>query len=68
MRKATIRFVVCLSVCLSVFPSVGRSVRMEQRCFCWTDFHEIGYFSIFRKSFDKIKLLLKSYNNNSTLH
>jgi hypothetical protein len=45
---------VCLSVCLSP------SVRMEQLVSHWTDFHEIWYLSIFRKS---IQVPLKSDNN-----
>jgi hypothetical protein len=37
LRRATISFVVSVSVCLFVRPSV----RMEQLGFYWTDFHEI---------------------------
>jgi hypothetical protein len=47
----TIRFVgpVYLSACL---PAC-----MEQLgSHCWTDFHEIRYFSIFQKSVDKIHI------------
>ena len=40
------------------------SVRMEQLGFHWTDFHEIWYLSIFRKSLTWIKVSLKSDNNN----
>ena len=39
-------------------------VRMEQLGSDWTDFHEIWYFSIVRKSVEKIDVLLKSDNNN----
>ena len=51
LRKATVRFV--MSVRLSL------SVRMEQVCFHWTDFHEILYYDIFRKSVEKIQVLIK---------
>jgi hypothetical protein len=40
------------------------SVRMEQRVSHMTDFHEIWYLSIFRKSVKKIKVVLKSDKNN----
>jgi hypothetical protein len=42
------------------------SVHVEQLCSHWTDFHEILYFSIFffRKSGEKIHVLLKSDKNN----
>ena len=39
------------SSCLSVCPSV----LMGKVGFHWTDFHEIWYFSIFRKPFQKIR-------------
>ena len=49
--------------------SVRPSVRMEQLGSYWTDFHEIWYLSIFRKTAEKIKVSLKSDKNNSgTLH
>ena len=50
----------CLSVCLSVRPSVG----IEQLSSHWTDFHEVLYLSIFRKSVEKIQVSLKSDNNS----
>jgi len=34
---------------------VYQSVRVEQLCFHWTEFHEILYLSIFRKSIKKFK-------------
>jgi hypothetical protein len=40
------------------------SVRMEQLVSHWTDFHEIWYLSNFRKSVEKIRVLLKSDKNN----
>ena len=46
--------------CLSVCPSV----RMEQLGRHWTDFHEVWYFSIFRKSVGKIQVWLKYDKNN----
>ena len=39
------------------------SVRMEQLGSHWTDFHEIWYLSISRKSVEKIQVSLKSHNN-----
>ena len=54
LRKATISFVA----------SVRLSVRVKQRGSYWTDFHEIWYFSIFRKSNPKIKFSLISDKNN----
>jgi hypothetical protein len=63
LRKTTIGFVmpVCLSVCLSV----RSSVRMEQLGSYWTDFHEIEYFGIFRKSVEKVQVSLTSDENNA---
>ena len=49
LRKTTIGFV------MSLRPSVCPSFRMEQIGSHWTDFHEIWYLSIFRKSDKKIK-------------
>ena len=37
---------------------------MEQLDYIWTDFDETWYFSIFRKSVEKIRVLLKSDKNN----
>jgi len=52
LRKATINFVICLSVhlCLSV-----RIERLGSHC---TDFPEILYLSVFRKSVEKIEVSL----------
>jgi hypothetical protein len=36
------------------------SIRMEQLVSHWTDFHEILYLSIFRKSIERTQVLLKS--------
>jgi hypothetical protein len=47
-----VRMYVCMPVHLSV--------RMEKLCSLWTDFHEILYFSTFRKSAEKIKVSLIS--------
>ena len=54
LRKATITFV------MSVCPSV----RMEYLGSHWTDFHWIWYLSIFRKSLERIQVLLKSDRND----
>ena len=50
LQKATISFIT--------------SVRMEQLGSHWTDFNEIWYLSIFRKSDEKIQVLFKSDKNN----
>jgi hypothetical protein len=52
LQKATVSFVM----------SVRLSVRMEQLGSHWTDFNEISY--IFRKSIQKIQVLLKSDRKN----
>ena len=49
-----------MSLCLYVCPSL----RMQQRDSRRTDFREIWYMNIFRKSVDKIPVLLKSDKNN----
>jgi hypothetical protein len=52
-RKPTLNFFV------PVRPAVCMSVRlcdcMKQLCSCWTDFHEMWYLKIFKKSVEKIK-------------
>ena len=57
-QRATVSFVmsVCLPACLPV--------RMKQLGCRWTDFHEIWYLSIFRKSVEKIQVSLKSDKSN----
>ena len=61
LQTATITFIVSVRppVCSSVRPSVC----MEQLGFHWTDFHEIWYLRIFRKSVEKILVSLKSDKN-----
>jgi hypothetical protein len=54
LRKATVSFV--MSVCLPV--------RMEKLGSHWTDFYEILYMKIFRKSVEKIQVSVKSDKNN----
>jgi hypothetical protein len=44
--------------------SARSPVRLEQLGCPWTDFHEIWYLNIFRKSVEKIQVLLKSDKNN----
>jgi hypothetical protein len=51
-KKATISFVV------SIYPSVHTELGYH-----WTDFHEILYLSVFRKSVKKIQVSLQSDNN-----
>jgi len=56
---------VCpMSVCLSDRPSI----LVKQLGSRWTDFREIGYLSIFRKSVEQIHVSLKSdkYNGHFT--
>jgi len=53
----------CLS-CLSARLSVRSSVLMEQLGSNYTDFQEILFLSIFRKSVEKIQVSLKSGKNN----
>jgi hypothetical protein len=45
--------------------SVRLSVRKEQLGFHLVDFYEIWYLSIFKKSVEKIQVLLNSDKNNS---
>jgi hypothetical protein len=59
---------VTVSIVMSVRPSFGPPVRMEKLGFHWTDFPEIWYLSIFRKTVEKIQVALKSDKNNGTLH
>jgi hypothetical protein len=54
LRKVTINFVMCARL----------SVLMEHLASHWTDFREIWYLIIFRKSVEKIQLSLKSDKNN----
>ena len=57
LRKMTVSFV--MSVC-----SVCLSIGMESLGYHWTDFHEIWYMSIYRKSVTKIDFSLKCDKNN----
>jgi len=54
----------------STTTSFVMSVRVEHLGYHWMDFHEIWYFSIFRKkkSGEKFQVLLISDKNNGTLH
>jgi len=40
---------------------------MEQLGLSWVDFHNVGYLNIFRESAGKIKVLLRSDENNGYL-
>jgi hypothetical protein len=62
LRKATALsyLSVCLSVCLSVRPSIP----MEQLSSNWTDFHEICYSSILQKHVEEIQVTLECDKNN----
>jgi hypothetical protein len=48
----------------SARPSVRPPLRMEQLDSHWTDFDEICFLGLFRKSVEKIQVLLKSDKNN----
>ena len=48
---------------ISFVMSVCASVYMEQLRYHWTDFYEIWYLDISRKSFEKIEVSLK-YDKN----
>jgi hypothetical protein len=39
------------------------SIRMEQLGSHWMEFHKISYFSVFRKSVKKTKVLLENYES-----
>jgi hypothetical protein len=58
LRKATISFIM----------SVRQSVRMEQLVFHYTDFHEVWYLSVSRKSVEKIQVSLKPDKIKGTSH
>ena len=62
---------VCPSVQLSVCPpvrlSICPSVRIKQLGSHWTDFHEIRYLKIFRKSVGEIRGSLKWTRLKGTL-
>jgi len=49
----------CLSICLSV--------RLEQLGSHWTEFHEIWYLIVSRKSVETVKVALKPTKNNGHL-
>jgi hypothetical protein len=55
------------SLCLSVRSSFCLSFSMDKLGFYWTDFHEILYLNIFRKSVLVIQVSLKSDKNNGYL-
>ena len=57
-QKATISYVTL--VCLSV----RSSDLTEELGYHWTNFHEVWYLRIFRKSVEKIQFSLKSAQNN----
>jgi hypothetical protein len=54
LRKASMSFVM----------SIRPYVRMEQLGSHWTNFHDILYYSIFRKNVSKVEVSLKSDKNN----
>jgi hypothetical protein len=49
---------------MSVRPSFRPSLHLKQLGSHWTDFNEIVYLSSFKKSVDKIEVLLKSDKKN----
>jgi hypothetical protein len=66
IRRATISFVI--SVRPSVRPVFRPTVCTEQLGSYWTDFHEILYLSLLRKSVKKIQDSLKSNKMKGMLH
>jgi len=58
MHGATMQFVM----------SVRPSVRTEELGSHWTDFHEIWFLSIVRKTTMKIQISIKCNKNNGSLH
>ena len=57
-------FAKMIKVTIDCVMSVHLSYRMEQICSHWTDFHEIIYSGILRKSVEKMQVSLKSGKNN----
>ena len=56
---------VCRNICeMQLLASSCLSVRMERLGSHWSDFSEIWHLSIFRKSVEKIRVLLNSDKNN----
>jgi hypothetical protein len=53
-----------LRIATTSFMSVRPSVRMKQLGSHWTDFNKLRYVSVFRYSFKKIQVSLKSDKNN----
>jgi hypothetical protein len=51
LQRETISFV------MSVCPSIRPLIRMEQLVSHWTNFHEIWYLSILRKSIKKLSFI-----------
>jgi hypothetical protein len=49
---------------MSVRLCVCASVRTEQLCFHWTNFHEKWYLNISRKYVEKIQVLMKYVKKN----
>jgi len=64
LRKETIICVITVRLYLFLLVSVRPSVCMEQLASHRTDFHEIWYLSILRKSIEKIQALLNSDKNS----
>jgi len=64
--KTNIRFV--MSVCLSFCSSFFLLIRIEDLGSQWTDFNEILYLMIFRKSAEKLHFDSNPIQIMSTLH
>jgi hypothetical protein len=58
------RRVLKIVICECWLRHVRPSLRAEELGSHWMDFHEILYLRIFRKSVEKIQVLLKSEKNN----
>ena len=57
-------FVKLREATISLVMSVRLSIRTEQLGSYWTDYNEIWYLNIFRKSVDKTRISFKSDKNN----
>ena len=63
--QLVLHFLVLSQNCETRLPASScLSVCMGQLGYCWSEFHETLYFTIFRKSVEEIQVSLKSVNNN----
>ena len=65
--KTFFSFIVTFAETRTVTTGFDMSLYMEQHGSHWTDFHEVLYLKIFRKSVAKIQVRLKSGKGNGYL-